>query len=109
MDFSLVKDKLRKIINVLDHKILIPEKGKSISIKKLKDHIEITLLDKRYVFPVSDCVFLPIESTSAENLASYVLDQFCNNISMSDDLEEIEIGIDEGFGQGARISKVLRS
>ena len=108
LDFSIVKDSLRKIINLLDHKVLIPEISKSINIKKLKDHIEVSLLDKRYVFPVSDCVFLPLESTSAENLAIFVLEQFLKHIPLSDKIKEIEIGVDEGFGQGARISKVLK-
>ena len=107
MDFSLVKDKLKDIVNMLDHKILVPEKGKSIKIKRLKDQIEIILLEKRYIFPISDCIFLPIESTSAENLASYILEQFLDKISLTEDIEEIEIGVDEGFGQGARISKVF--
>jgi 6-pyruvoyltetrahydropterin/6-carboxytetrahydropterin synthase len=109
MDFSLVKDSLKKIINLLDHKILIPEKSKSINVKKLQDHIEVSLLDKRYVFPVSDCVFLPIESTSAENLASYVLEQFVKILPSIDQIQEIEIGVDEGFGQGARISKFFKN
>jgi 6-pyruvoyltetrahydropterin/6-carboxytetrahydropterin synthase len=107
MDFSLVKDILREIINNLDHKILVPKNGKSITIKQMKDQIEIILLDKRYVFPVSDCVLLPIESTSAENLASYILEKFIDRISPNNEIEEIEIGVDEGYGQGARISKAL--
>jgi 6-pyruvoyltetrahydropterin/6-carboxytetrahydropterin synthase len=107
MDFSLVKDSLREITNTLDHKILVPKKGKSITIKQLKDHIEIILLDKRYVFPVNDCVLLPIESTSAENLASYILEKFIDQTSLPEKIEEIEIGVDEGYGQGARISKVF--
>jgi len=107
MDFSLVKEKLREIINILDHKILVPEKGKSITIKQHKGQIEIILLDKRYVFPVNDCVLLPIESTSAENLASYVLERFIDETTLPDEIEKIEIGIDEGYGQGARISRVF--
>jgi 6-pyruvoyltetrahydropterin/6-carboxytetrahydropterin synthase len=108
MDFSLVKDKLKEIINILDHKILVPEKGKSITIKQTKGQIEIILLDKRYVFPVNDCVLLPIESTSAENLACYILERFIDEAPLPDEIEEIEIGVDEGYGQGARISRVFK-
>ena len=109
MDFSLVKDTLKKIINILDHKVIIPEKSKSIKIEKQEDNVKISLLEKSYVFPISDCVFLPIKSSSAENLASYILESFVKKISDSKDIEEIEVGVDEGFGQGARISKVYKN
>jgi 6-pyruvoyltetrahydropterin/6-carboxytetrahydropterin synthase len=108
LDFSMVKDALRKIINDLDHKILIPKKSNVMKINKQEDSVSISLSEKNYVFPVSDCVFLPIESTSAENLASYILESFVKNISLHKQIEEIEIGVDEGYGQGARISKVFK-
>ncbi len=107
MDFSVAKDVLRKIVNKLDHMVLIPEKSKIIRIEKQVNSIKISLLEKKYVFPLGDCVFLPIESTSAENLASYILDRFVKSISLQKQIEKIEIGVDEGYGQGARISKVF--
>lgn len=108
IDFSLVKDILKEIVNNLDHKILIPEKSNIIKIEKQRNNVKITLLEKTYIFPSSDCIFLPIESTSAENLASFILENFLKKISEPKDLEEIEVGVDEGFGQGARISKVIK-
>jgi len=107
MDFSLLKDVLREIVNELDHRILIPEKSNVVKIEKGKDSVKIDSLGKQYVFPVNDCVFLPISSTSAENLAQYILEQVIKNISSSKQIESIEIGVDEGFGQGARIVKRL--
>jgi 6-pyruvoyltetrahydropterin/6-carboxytetrahydropterin synthase len=108
MDFSMIKDALRKIVNQLDHKILIPEKCKVVAIKKEKDSVEIISLGKKYVFPVNDCIFLPISSTSAENLSKYILDSFCKKITIPKLVDYIEIGVDEGFGQGARVSKTLK-
>jgi 6-pyruvoyltetrahydropterin/6-carboxytetrahydropterin synthase len=107
MDFSLVKETLKDIVDDLDHKILVPEKSKSMKIKIEKEYITVTLLEKRYVFPLSDCVFLSIESTSAENLAGFILDRFVEKIEMPKNIKRIEIGVDEGFGQGARISKSM--
>jgi len=108
MDFSLLKEGLRKISNKLDHRVLIPEKSNVINIKKKDDSIEIISLGKKYVFPSNDCIFLPIESTSAENLASYILDEVIDNISLPKEVDSIEIGVDEGYGQGARILKSLK-
>jgi 6-pyruvoyltetrahydropterin/6-carboxytetrahydropterin synthase len=108
MDFSQLKDALKDIADELDHKILIPEKNTSTSIEKNSSYVKISFLDKSYSFPPSDCVFLPIISTTAENLALYVLEKIQKKITFLKNIESIEIGVDEGYGQGARISKNLQ-
>lgn len=106
MDFSILKDILKEIVNELDHKILIPEKSNLVTIKKEDKSIKMLILKKQYVLPIEDCVLLPIDSTSAENLTKYILDKVLKKIQF-DRLDSIEIGVDEGFGQGARIVKIL--
>ena len=105
MDFSYVKDTLKKIVNKLDHMILIPEKSKAVKIEKENENVKINLLEKTYTFPINDCIFLPINSTSAENLSKFLMDQITKIISFPKNIESVEIGVDEGYGQGARISK----
>ena len=105
MDFSLLKEILREIVNKLDHKILIPKESKLLRIEKKNDNVKILLLDKQYLFPIDDCVFLPLNSTSAENLANYILNELIKKLTLSKQIESIEIGVDEGYGQGARVSK----
>jgi 6-pyruvoyltetrahydropterin/6-carboxytetrahydropterin synthase len=107
IDFSLIKNVLRQIVSTLDHKILIPKKSKSIKIVKEKKSVKLSLNENYYVFPLKDCIFLPIDSTSAENLAAYILDKVLEKISLPDHVDGIEIGVDEGYGQGARISKLF--
>ena len=105
LDFSVLKDTLRTIVNKLDHKILIPKDGEVLKIEKGKENVKLSLIGKQYVFPVDDCVFLPIKSTSAENLAGYILDELMKKMSLPREIESVEIGVDEGYGQGARVSK----
>jgi 6-pyruvoyltetrahydropterin/6-carboxytetrahydropterin synthase len=107
VDFSILKNVLRDLAGELDHKILIPEKSSIVKIEKQKNSVKISALDKSYVFPISDCIFLPIKSTSAENLASYLLKKLLAKIDFSEKIECVEIGVDEGYGQGARVSKKL--
>ena len=78
IDFRMVKDAIKKIIEEIDHKVIIPTKGKFV-VEKGKD-VEIKYEGKRYVFPNDDCVFLPIYSSSAENLAAYILQKFLTMI-----------------------------
>lgn len=107
-DFSIIKQFLREIANSLDHKILIPNKSNVVTITQ--DHQEITVdsLGKKYVFPLHDCVLLPIPSTSAENLAIYVLNTFIDKLKPEKNINSIEIGVDEGYGQGARVHKNIK-
>ena len=91
----------------MDHRILIPEKSGVVSIERENDSIKLNSLGKLYVFPMNDCVLLRISSTSAEKLAQYILEAFVEKIPLSKQIESIEIGVDEGFGQGARMSKTF--
>ena len=107
VDFSVLKTVLKTIVNELDHRILIPEKSSVTKIEKTDEEIILDSLGKHYVFPLNDCVLLPIDSTSAENLSQYILDRVIKEIPLSKQIEGIEIGVDEGYGQGARISKTF--
>lgn len=108
MDFSFLKEKLKDISKKLDHKVLIPERSSIVKIIKKDGFIKLKFFGKKYVFPIGDCVLLPICSTSAESLSSYILDQLVEMISTQKQVEKIEIGVDEGFGQGAWISKIFK-
>ena len=107
-DFSVIKQLLRNIANSLDHKILIPINSNVVNITEKNKEISVHSLGKNYVFPSSDCVLLPIPSTSAENLALYILDTFIDDFKPEKNINSIEIGVDEGYGQGARVQKDIK-
>ena len=107
VDFSIIKHHLKMIADHLDHYILIPGNSQSISITDENNQITLNSLDKIYVFPKIDCIILPLSSTSAENLAHYVLDELLKKMENEIHLRKIEVGVDEGYGQGAFISKEL--
>jgi len=109
VDFSVIKNLLKKIARELDHMVIIPEEYDGVEIKE--NEIEMENNGKRYVFPKEDCVILPINSSSAENLAEYILERVLKEFSAQNsaqDIDEIEIGVDEGFGQGARVRRKLK-
>jgi 6-pyruvoyltetrahydropterin/6-carboxytetrahydropterin synthase len=107
IDFTILKDNLKIIIEDLDHKILIPEKSSCVSIKKNKDLIEFETLGKKYILPFEDCFLLPLNSSTVENIAGFVLNELLKKVDFPDRISKIEIGVDEGFGQGARVVKKL--
>jgi 6-pyruvoyltetrahydropterin/6-carboxytetrahydropterin synthase len=100
MDFSILKEALRTIAHELDHRVLLPEQG-DIDIHTANGTIEVLFRDKRYLFPAEDCQRLPISSSSAENLAAYVLSRVTEEVSIPINVDALHIGVDEGYGQGA--------
>ena len=105
LDLSLLKSTLRKISERLDHRILIPEKNEYFVISN--NEVRMKFDNKKYVFPKEDCVFLPIKSVTAENLAEYILDEMLKIIKIPKNVKRLEIGVDEGFGQGAWAERVV--
>ncbi len=107
VDFSLLKAELKEIVQELDHKILIPKDSSQVDFREDDESIEINMLDKKYVLPTSDCCILSLESTSAENLSRYILNRVIKSDVLPSNVKKLEIGVDEGFGQGARVIKKL--
>jgi len=105
IDFAHVKKVLRDIADSLDHKVLIPKDNSYFKI--LDKEIIVEFEGKKYVFPKDDCIFLPMKNITAENLSQYVLDEMIKGFDIPENISKLEIGIDEGFGQGAWIEKIV--
>jgi 6-pyruvoyltetrahydropterin/6-carboxytetrahydropterin synthase len=103
-DFLQLKESLRQIADELDHRILIPGESKEMQIE-IADDIKIEVGEKKYLFPCDDVVVMDIPSASAEELADFVLKRFLQLIEIPDNITSLEIGIDEGRGQGAWVKK----
>lgn len=71
-DFIQLKKNIKEIVKPLDHVILIPMEANYLNIKKDEDSVEIFTSNKRYVFPRSEVIFLPIPATTSELLARYI-------------------------------------
>jgi len=74
VDFIELKKNVKKIVKPLDHFILIPKNSTYLKIKEENDSVEILTNNKRYVFPRSEIVFLPLSATTSELLAKYIHD-----------------------------------
>jgi 6-pyruvoyl-tetrahydropterin synthase len=88
------------VCDELDHKMLVPTQNPHLKITKKGDNIIISHGKKTYSFPKEDVLELDIPSATAEGLARYILDKIGPRLK-SPNIEEIEVGLDEGVGQGA--------
>lgn len=99
MDFISVKEFLRGVASELDHRVLIPRRDPKVTVSE--DYVLYKVADKELRLPASDCIFLDIEVTSAETLAGFVLKRMLDTVEFPKNVRMIEIGVDEGRGQGA--------
>lgn len=99
MDFIKVKEFLRGVAAELDHRVLIPQRDPGVTISK--DYVLYQVGDKEFRLPVCDCILLDIEVASAETLADFVLKRLLEKVKFPKNVHRIEIGVDEGRGQGA--------
>ncbi|MDO5826298.1 MAG: 6-carboxytetrahydropterin synthase [Methanosphaera sp.] len=109
IDFKVLKDITRKICKSLDHRVLIPYNSPDLNVTYEDDKsIEFTLLDcLEYKLPKQDVVLLPIESTTAESLSTYITEKIVDEIEYTDTLSYIEVQVNEGIGQGASYRKYI--
>ncbi|MFW9938965.1 MAG: 6-pyruvoyl tetrahydropterin synthase family protein [Candidatus Thorarchaeota archaeon] len=74
VDFIELKKNVKSIVKPLDHSILIPKNSTYLTIKEENDSVEILTNNKKYVFPRSEIVYLPLSATTSELLAKYIHD-----------------------------------
>jgi len=74
-DFRLIKDTVSAICEQLDHRIIIPKNSKHVKIEKKGENLRIKAGKKLYSFPQRDCILIPTESSTAEQLAEFVFNE----------------------------------
>ena len=110
-DFISLRDALQKIVNELDHRVLLPTRHCQIRVQADEREVTATFQDRRWVFPREDCVLLPVENTTAEEIAAWIggrLRDVIAAVSASDSIETIQVEVEENFGQWAICELPLR-
>ena len=106
-DFTVLKGILRELVEELDHRMLIPEKDPGIDLLVTDPSVKFRYGDKGYSLPSEDCAVLPLEGISGERLAVYLLDRFVAKLGSPPNVSRVELGLDEGPGQGAWAARDL--
>jgi 6-pyruvoyltetrahydropterin/6-carboxytetrahydropterin synthase len=106
-DFTKLKRALRGIVDRLDHRMLLPTKSALIRVTQSGGEIEARYREKRYVFPASDVVLLPIPNTTAEMLAWWIAQELKDSLGALPGATAIEVEVDESSGQRAFYREAL--
>ncbi len=72
VDFIALRNMLRKIVGELDHCVLLPTDHPAIRVAAGDREVEVAFAERRWVFPRSDCLLVPIPNTTTELLARHI-------------------------------------
>lgn len=101
-DFTRLKRLLKEIVDGLDHRMLLPSRSELIRLEEEGAQVIATYKEKRYVFPRSDVVLLPIANTTAEMLARWIAGRLRESLGeQRAGLTAIQVEVEESFGQRA--------
>lgn len=103
IDFIAVRDTLRAIVGELDHRVLLPADHRLIRVEAGAEEVEVTFAQRRWVFPRSECLLLPISNTTTELLAQYLAQRLFDALQSGGDARpaSVRIDLEEGGGFAA--------
>jgi 6-pyruvoyltetrahydropterin/6-carboxytetrahydropterin synthase len=109
-DFVSLKHMMRKLVDEMDHRMLLPLDNPKLRVTQDGDSVEAVYNDRRYVFPRSDVVLLPIPNTTAEMLARYLAGRLKEELQRAGAgrLTALTVEVEESFGQSAWYRDSLR-
>ncbi len=108
-DFVLLRRDANEVVADLDHKMLLPQDNPLLTVERQEGEVEVRYSGKRYVFPESDVVFLPIANTTAELLAEYLAGRLADRVASAGatQVTEVEVEVEETFGQSGWCTRRL--
>jgi 6-pyruvoyltetrahydropterin/6-carboxytetrahydropterin synthase len=106
-DFYDLKRVIKKIIEVLDHRVLIPKRHPDVKLDVNKRSVRMQVGAKKYLFPAEDVLLLDLAAVTAEHLSEYILEKAAPAIARMGKVHELQIGLYEGVGQGAWAAKTF--
>lgn len=112
VDFSVLKKIVRKLVDEIDHKVLLPLKNPKLSYAEQGKARHVSYFgEPTYVFPQVDCAMVPIENTTAEMLAQYFAHRVRDDLGTQGikNLTAIEMEVEESFGQSATYRLLIDS
>jgi 6-pyruvoyltetrahydropterin/6-carboxytetrahydropterin synthase len=114
-DFIALRDKTQKLVNLLDHHMLLAEFHPAICITQHPTEVEVTFESRRWIFPIEDCVILPVENTTAERIAWWISCELIGSLFPANSanpalsrLTQLKVQVEENFGQWATCTRTFQ-
>jgi len=103
VDFVALREALKGVLAELDHRVLLPAQHPRIRIAADDREVTAAFEDRRWVFPRSDCLLLPVANTTAELLARWIGERLRRALDAQAGTRpaKIRVAVEESFGQTA--------
>lgn len=88
-DFTAIKQMTREVCRTLDHRFLLPMHNPHFELTASEYEWELFYNGRRYVFPRSDVVELPIDNSTAERLAEYICGELRRRLAATCDISNL--------------------
>ena len=101
VDFGALKSLARAICLELDHKFLLQRESKALEIEEGMSNWKVRFRERGWVFPKSDVLALPIENSTAEQLARWFAGRLRASLAErgATNVTSNTVGIEEQPGQ----------
>ena len=101
VDFIALRDTLKKIVDELDHHMLLPTQHPLIRVTADDKEVLVTFRERRWIFPLGDCILLPIPNTTTELLAEQIGRRLLDHLQFRTGARpsRVRIEVDECYGQ----------
>ncbi len=102
-DFIALKNRTRAIVDELDHRMMLPTRNPHIRVESGPRGVQVRYREREWLFPVEDCVLLPVENTTAELLGRYIGRRLLDELHEHHGYEPavLRVEVEESFGQSA--------
>ena len=107
MDFVALKKELRKFVEELDHRTLLPGKSDEVILTVNEQTVDVVCGTKQYMFPREDIVILEVPTTTAEEMTRMMVERMISDIEFPPNVRSVSIGLDEERGQTAWCTKEI--
>ena len=107
MDFVSLKKELRKFVEELDHRTLLPGKSDEVILTVNEQTVDVVCGTKQYMFPREDIVILEVPTTTAEEMTRMMVERMISDIEFPPNVRSVSIGLDEERGQTAWYTKEI--
>lgn len=103
VDFAILKQVVRKYVELMDHRVLLPTGNAKLRFEERDDAVFVDYLGSpAYRFPRRDCAMLPVSNTTAEMIAEWVATSVARDLGDEGArLTWLELEVEESFGQSA--------
>jgi 6-pyruvoyltetrahydropterin/6-carboxytetrahydropterin synthase len=103
IDFIALRDLTRRIVERLDHHVLLPTESRHIHVSAADNQVTARFAERTWSFPAEDCVLLPVANTTAELLGRWIGTELLAALTVAGQtsIPRLRVHVEENFGQWA--------